>query len=680
MSVATDAATLDELAVNAIRTLSMDGVQQANSGHPGTPMALAPLAYVLYARAMRHSPSEPDWPDRDRFVLSAGHASMLLYSSLYLSGYDMPLEELKQFRQLDSKTPGHPEFNHAPGIETTTGPLGQGLSQATGMALAERMLAARYNRPGHDVIDHYTYVIASDGDMQEGITSEAGSLGGHLGLGRLIAFYDDNHISIDGDTDKAFSEDVGARYEAYGWHVLRLGEDLSLDTLESALAEARAETDRPSLIIVRSHIAYGAPNAVDTAKAHGAPLGEDEVRATKEVYGWPSDEAFFVPDEALEHFRSQTLERGKEQVGEWRERFEAYKAEHPDLAEEFERVTVRREPPPGWDAEPPRKDADPEAGLATRKAGHEIMQWVGAQVPELVGGAADLVASTLTEVKDGGSIAKGDYAGRNIHYGIREHAMGAMTNGLAVSGFRAFGSTFLIFSDYMKHAIRIAALARFQSVFVFTHDSVGVGEDGPTHQPIEQLATLRATPNVDVVRPADFNETVLAWRHAVNSTERPTVMALTRQGLPILDPDAIPADAIERGAYVLKEAEGGTPDVVLIATGSGVHVAVGAAELLEGEGTKARVVSMPCMDRFAEQDEGYRDSVLPPGVRARVAIEAASSFGWHRWAGELGEIQAMEHFGASAPAGKLFDRFGFTPEAVAEKARRSLERAGRANG
>ena len=676
MSVATDPATLDELAVTAIRTLSMDGVEKANSGHPGTPMALAPLAYVLYARVMHHSPSEPDWPDRDRFVLSAGHASMLLYSSLYLSGYDMPLEELKSFRQLDSKTPGHPEYNHAPGIETTTGPLGQGISQATGMALSERMLAATYNRPGHEIVDHFTYVIASDGDMQEGITSEAGSLGGHLGLGRLIAFYDDNHISIDGDTDKAFSEDVGLRYEAYGWHVQRLEEDLSLDRLESALAAAREVTDRPSLIIVRSHIAYGAPNAVDTAKAHGSPLGEDEVRATKEAYGWPSDEPFFVPEEALEHFRSQTLERGKQQAAEWHERFEAYRSQHPDLAEAFERITVRREPPPGWDAEPPRKDADPEAGLATRKAGNEIMQWVAAEVPELVGGAADLVASTLTEVEDGGSVAKGDYAGRNVHYGIREHAMGAITNGLTVSGFRAFGSTFLIFSDYMKHAIRIAALAKLPSIFVFTHDSVGVGEDGPTHQPIEQLATLRATPNVDVIRPADFNETVLAWRHAVNSTERPTVMALTRQGLPILDPDAIPEDAIQRGAYVLRDAEGSQPEVILIATGSEVHVAVAAAEALEGEGTKVRVVSMPCMDRFAEQDEAYRDSILPAGVRARVAVEAASPFGWHRWVGEHGEIQAMEHFGASAPAAKLFERFGFTAEKVAEKAKASLARVG----
>ena len=671
MSVATDQATLDELCVNAIRTLSMDAVQKANSGHPGTPMALAPLAYVLYARAMKHSPADPAWPARDRFVLSAGHASMLLYSSLYLSGYDMPLSELVNFRQLDSKTPGHPEYNHAPGIETTTGPLGQGISTAVGMALAERMLAARYNRDGHEIVDNYTYVIASDGDLQEGISSEASSLAGHLGLGRLIAFWDDNHISIDGETEIAFTEDVGARYEAYNWHVLRLGEDLGLDRVEQALAEAREVTDRPTLIVVRSHIAQGAPNKQDTAKAHGSPLGEEEVLLTKRAYGYPSEEPFFVPDEALAHFRDQTLERGADQKASWDEAFEAYRGEHPDLASEFERITMHRTPPEGWDAQPPSKTPE-DGSMATRKAGTEVMQWVGQQVPELVGGAADLVASTLTEVKDAGSVKAGDYAGRNIHYGIREHAMGAITNGLAVSGFRSFGSTFLIFSDYMKHAIRISALMRLPSIFVFTHDSVGVGEDGPTHQPIEQLATLRATPNVDVVRPADFNETVLAWRHAINSMETPTCMALTRQGLPTLDPGSVPEDAVERGAYVLRDAEGGEPELILIASGSEVHVALEAADALDG--VRTRVVSMPCMDRFAAQDDAYRDSVLPPAVRARVAIEAASSFGWHRWAGDLGEIQAMEYFGASAPAGELFERFGFTAEKVAEKARRSLDR------
>ena len=674
MSVATDRATLDELCVNTIRTLSMDAVQKANSGHPGTPMALAPLTYVLYTRTMKHAPHEPHWPDRDRFVLSAGHASMLLYSTLYLSGYDLPLEEIKNFRQLDSKTPGHPEYNHAPGIETTTGPLGQGIATAVGIAIAERHLAARFNREGHGIVDWHTYVIASDGDLQEGISNEASSIAGHLGLGRLIAFWDDNHISIDGDTEVAFTEDVAGRYEALGWHVIRLGEDFPLDRIESALAEAREVTDRPSLIVVRSHIAPGAPTKQDTAKAHGSPLGEDEIRATKENYGWPSQEPFFVPEEALEHFRSATVERGKEQAADWHERFAAYRAEHPDLADEFERITVTRQPPEGWDAELPRKT--PEDGdMATRKAGHEVQQWVGEQVPEVVGGAADLVASTLTEFEGAGYMAPGDYSGRNIHFGIREHAMGAITNGLTISGLRGYGSTFLIFSDYMKPAIRIAALMRCPSIFVYTHDSIGVGEDGPTHEPIEQLAQLRATPNVDLVRPADFNETVLAWRHAINSKETPVCLALSRQGLPTLDPEAVPRDGVERGAYVLRDAEGGDPEVILMASGSEVHVAVGAAEALSGEGIRARVVSMPCMDRFADQDDAYRDSILPPSVRARVAVEAATSFGWHRWVGDLGEIQAMTYFGASAPGGELFEHFGFTPEKVAEKARRSLERA-----
>ena len=673
MSVATDPATLDELCVNSIRTLSMDAVQKANSGHPGTPMALAPLAYVLYARVMRHSPTEPDWPNRDRFVLSAGHASMLLYASLHLSGYDMPLSELKNFRQLDSKTPGHPEYNHAPGIETTTGPLGQGIATAVGMALADQMLAARFNRDGYEIVDRHTYTIASDGDLMEGVASEASSLAGHLGLGRLIAFYDDNHISIDG-TDLSFSEDVGKRYESYGWHVIQMGEDLALDSLERALREATDVHDRPSLIVVRTHIAPGSPNKQDTEGAHGSPLGEDEIRLTKEAYNWPSQEPFWLPEEAVEHFRSQTVERGREQAAEWHERFDDYRAEHPDLAEELERITVRRAPPEGWDAELPSRSPD-EGDLATRKAGNEVLQWVAAQVPEIVGGAADLATSTLTVVKDSTSVARGEFAGRNIHFGIREHAMGAIVNGLTVSGFRGYGSTFLIFSDYMKHAIRLSALMRIPSTWVFTHDSIGVGEDGPTHEPIEQLPALRSIPNLDVVRPADFNETVLAWRHAVNSTETPTALSLTRQGLPTLDPATVPDDAVERGAYVLRDAAGGDPDLILIGTGSEVHVAMDAVEALEAEGRRVRVVSMPCMDRFAAQDDAYRDEILPPSVRARVAVEAASPFGWHRWVGDAGEIQAMEGYGASAPGAELFEHFGFTAEKVAEKARRSFERA-----
>jgi transketolase len=669
--VATDRTAVDELCVNTIRTLSMDAVQKANSGHPGTPMALAPIAYLLYTRIMRHSPQQPDWPDRDRFVLSAGHASMLLYSILHLTGYGVSLEDIESFRQLGSPAAGHPEYGHAPGIETTTGPLGQGLATAVGLALGERMLAARFNRPGHEIVDHRTYAIASDGDLQEGVASEASSLAGHLGLGRLIAFYDDNHISIEGDTKLSFSEDVGKRYEAYGWHVQNLGEDIGLDRLEEAVRAAQDIEDRPSLIVVRTHIAPGSPNKQDTHEAHGAPLGEEEVRLTKQAYGWPSEEPFFIPDEALEHFRT-AVDRGREQEGEWRERFEAYRAEHPDLAAELERILAGRLPE-GWDAEVPKKG--PDAGMiATRKASNEVIQWVAGRVPELVGGSADLAPSTLTLIDGGGDVGPGSYEGRNLHFGIREFGMGAVVNGLVLHHLRAYGATFLIFSDYMKGAIRLAALMRIPSTFVFTHDSIGLGEDGPTHQPIEQLAALRATPNVDVVRPAGFNETALAWRHALRQTDRPTVLALSRQGLPVWDPSGVPDDAVERGAYVLRDA-GGEPELILMATGSEVHVAHDALKILEADGVRVRLVSMPCLDRFAEQDQAYRDAVLPPSVRARVAVEAAGPLGWHRWAGDHGDVVAMEGFGASAPAKALYEHFGFTGEQIAARARDVLGRS-----
>jgi transketolase len=660
LSVTTERAALDELCVNTIRTLSMDAVQKANSGHPGTPMALAPIAYVLYTRIMRHSPEQPQWPGRDRFVLSAGHASMLLYSMLHLTGYGVSLDDLKNFRQLGSPTAGHPEYGHAPGIETTTGPLGQGISTAVGLALGERMLAARFDE---ELVGHFTYAIVSDGDLEEGVASEASSLAGHLGLGRLIAFYDDNHISIEGDTALAFTEDVGKRYEAYGWHVQNLGEDIGLEPLEAAVHAAREVTDRPSLIIVRTHIAPGAPNKQDTHEAHGAPLGEEEIRLTKQAYGWPSEEPFFVPEEALAHFR-ECVARGHELTAEWDEKLAA----SGDRAE-LERILAGALPD-GWDADVPQKG--PDAGMiATRKASSEVIQWAAAQVPELVGGSADLAPSTLTLIQDADSVQAGAYGGRNLHFGIREHAMGAIVNGLTLQGFRAFGAGFLIFSDYMKAAIRIAALMRIPSTFVFTHDSIGLGEDGPTHQPIEQLATLRATPNLDVVRPAGFNETALAWRHALRQTDRPTVLALSRQGLPVWDPAGVPDDAIDRGAYVLEDCEG-EPDLILMGTGSEVHQAHSALELLAADGVKVRLVSMPCLDRFAEQDQAYRDSVLPPAVKARVAVEAASPLGWHRWTGDAGDVVAMEGFGASAPAKALYEHFGFSGEAIAARARKVL--------
>ncbi len=662
---------LDELCVNTIRTLSMDAVQKANSGHPGTPMALAPVAYTLYTRVMRHSPENPDWPDRDRFLLSAGHASMLLYSTLHLTGYGISLDDIKNFRQLHSRAAGHPEYRYAPGIETTTGPLGQGIATAVGMALAERMLAGRFNRDGHSIVDHFTYSIASDGDLQEGISAEASSLAGHLKLGRLIAFYDQNHISIEGDTDLAFTEDVGQRYEAYGWHVQDLSEDIGVASLERAVVAAKVVTDRPSLIIVRTHIAPGSPNKQDTHGAHGSPLGEEEIRLTKQAYGWPSEEPFHIPAEALEHFR-RCVDRGRQVEEEWKQRFEAYRADHPELAAEFERIQAA-ELPDGWDAEVPSRK--PEDGkIATRKASGEVIQWAAGKVPELVGGSADLAPSTLTLIDGGGDVAPGAFDARNLHFGIREHAMGAIVNGLSQSGLRAYGATFLVFSDYMKGAMRIAAQSHVGSIFVFTHDSIGLGEDGPTHQPIEHLAHLRATPNLYLVRPADFNETALGWRFALGSKTAPTAMALSRQGLPVLDPARVPADAIERGAYVLRDSGNGDPDLILIGTGSEVSVCQDAYELLESEGVAVRLVSMPCMERFAEQDESYRDEVLPPSVRARVAVEAASAFGWHRWTGEDGDVVAMESYGASAPAEVLYEHFGFTGEQVAERARAVLGR------
>ena len=650
----------EKLAIDAIRVLSMDGVQAANSGHPGTPMALAPITYTLFTKVMRHSPNHPTWAARDRFILSAGHASMLLYSTLHLTGYGVSMDDLKNFRQLGSPTAGHPEYGHAPGIEMTTGPLGQGIAHAVGFALAERIMHEKYATDEFDPVGHYTYVIASDGDIEEGISSEAGSLAGHLGLGRLIAFYDANHISIEGDTSLAMSEDTAARYEAYGWHVIKLGEDDSVASIESAIEQAKAVTDKPTLIVIRTHIAFGSPNKVDTEGAHGAPLGEDEIKLTKEAYGYPSQEPFFVPEEARELY-SWIPQRGDEQFKEWEGNFDAYRAANPEKAAELDRLLVG-ELPDGWDAEIPAFSSS-DKPVATRKASETVIQWAAAQIPELVGGSADLAPSNLTLIDGADSIEPHKFAGRNIHFGIREHAMGAIVNGLTLNGLRGYGATFLIFSDYMKPAMRLAALMQIPSIFVFTHDSIGLGEDGPTHQPVEQLWSLRATPNLDVVRPADANETALAWAHALKSTERPTMLALSRQNLPILAD--VPKDAVERGAYVLKDSSG-TPDLIVIATGSEVSIALEAAAKLDEQGVATRVVSAPCLERFAEQGDEYIESVLPAAVKARLSIEAGSTVGWHRWVGDAGYSIGMETFGASGPQPALYEHFGFTPEAVAE--------------
>ncbi len=674
MTAAEATTTLDELCVNTIRTLSMDAVQKANSGHPGAPMGLAPLAYVLYTRVMRHNPANPDWIDRDRFVLSAGHASMLLYSMLYLTGYPLTLEDIKNFRQVGSPTAGHPERKYSPGIEATTGPLGQGISMAVGLALAEHMLAARFNEDGHEIVDHYTFTIASDGDMQEGVASEASSLAGHLGLGRLIVFYDDNKVQLAGPTSQSFSEDVAKRYEAYGWHVENVGEDLSPDHLEDATRRAMAIEDRPSLILVRSHIGYGSPHKQDTSAAHGSALGEEEVRLTKEAYGWDPDKEFYVPEQALAHFR-QCCERGRELESEWEHHFDAYRDAHPEQAKLLQMIDAA-ELPDGWEADLPRFDPA-EKPVATRKASGEAIQWAANAIPQLVGGSADLASSNNTDIEDGGDVEKGSYAGRNLRFGVREHAMGAVVNGLTLHGFRAFGGTFLTFSDYMRGAVRLSALMKLPSIWVYTHDSIGLGEDGPTHQPIEHLAALRAIPRLNVVRPADANETALAWRFALRTTDAPTAFALSRQNLPILDPDAIPDDAIERGAYVLRDAQGGAPELILIGTGSEVSLCLQAADALQD--LRVRVVSMPCMDTFTHADESYREQVLPAACRARVAVEAASPLGWDKWIGPEGRFLGMESFGESGPAEEVFEHFGITAERAAALGREAVQRATRAS-
>ncbi len=656
---------LDQLCINTLRTLAMDGVQKANSGHPGLPMGAAAMAYVLWTRFLRHNPANPTWLDRDRFVLSAGHGSMLLYGLLHLTGYDLPLEELQNFRQWGSRTPGHPEYDPARGVETTTGPLGQGFANGVGMAIAEAYLAAHFNRPGHEIVDHYTYAIVSDGDLMEGVTSEAASLAGHLRLGKLIYLYDDNRISIEGSTDLAFTEDRGQRFEAYGWHVQRV-DGYDLEGIAVAIRAAQADA-RPSLIVARTHIGYGSPHKQDTAEVHGSPLGDEELRLTKENLGWPTEPPFFIPDQARAHFR-QALEKGSAWEAEWQVRFEAYAAAYPDLAEEW-RVVMAGELPQGWDADLPA--FEPQDGpLATRVASGKVLNAVAPYLPALIGGSADLAPSCKTYLNGYGDFAAENPGGRNLHFGVREHAMGGVLSGMALhDGVIPYGGTFLVFSDYMRPSIRLAAMMELPVVYVFTHDSIGIGEDGPTHQPIEQLASLRAIPHLTVIRPADAAETVVAWRVALERREGPAALLFTRQKLPVLDRAALaPADGLARGAYVLAQAEAERPDIILIATGSEVHPALAARERLAERGVKARVVSMPSWELFERQPPSYRDAVLPPQVTARLAIEAGVPQGWRRYVGDRGDVIGIERFGASAPYKVLWEKYGFTSENIVARA------------
>jgi transketolase len=652
------------LSINTIRALAMDAVEKAASGHPGTPMSMAPVAYTIYTKFLRHNPENPDWKDRDRFVLSAGHASMLQYALLHLTGYDLTMEDIKNFRQWESRTPGHPEHFLTPGVEATTGPLGQGFANGVGMALAERFLAGRYNRIGHEIVDHHIYAICSDGDLMEGVANEAASIAGQNGLGKLVYVYDDNRITIDGTTALSFdAEDKGKRFEAQGWHVQHVEDSGHLDTLEDALANARDEEERPSLVIVRSHIAYPAPHAQDTAAAHGSALGEEEVRATKGRMGMDPDEHFYVADEVYEHMNM--VERGRELEEEWNGRFEAWREEFPELAEEWKRVWSGR-PEPGYEEELPSWDPSETEKLATRKAGAAAMNAFKDYVPTMIGGAADLVNSTSTAFSGGGMFSS-THVGRNIAWGVREHAMGSAVNGICLHGgmVRPYGSTFLIFSDYMRPAVRLSALMGIPVAWVYTHDSVGLGEDGPTHQPIEHYMALRAIPNMTVIRPADANETAMAWRLTLEA-EGPVAMLLTRQNVPVLDPEA--AKGALRGAYVLADADSGEPDAILIGTGSEVAVALEARGLLAEKGVSARVVSMPSWEIFDAQEREYKDSVLPPNVETRVSVEAGVTMGWERYAGFKGVSVGLDRFGASAPGETVLERLGITPEKVVNEA------------
>ncbi|MFN8625619.1 MAG: transketolase [Candidatus Binatia bacterium] len=660
---------IEQLSINTIRTLAIDAVQKANSGHPGLPLGAAPMAYALWQHHLRHNPKDPLWPDRDRFVLSGGHGSMLLYALLHLTGYDISLDDLMSFRQWGSRTPGHPEMHQACGIEATTGPLGQGTGNAVGMAIAERALAHHFNRPGHTIVDHRTYALVTDGDLMEGVSAEASSLAGHLRLGKLIFLYDCNHVSLDGPTSLAFStENVMDRYRAYGWQVLRVEDGNSnIGAIDAALVAAKADNLRPSLILIETTIGYGSPHKQGTSEAHGSPLGVEETALTKQALGWDPARKFYVPDEALARFRT-AIARGEQEQREWRRRFDAYAQAYPDLAAEWQRM-MRRELPPQWDSELP--SFSPADSLATRQAGGKVLNAIAQRVPWLIGGDADLSVSTNTALKEGGSFDGQSGAGRNLHFGVREHAMGAIANGLAYhGGLRPFASTFFVFSDYMRPPVRLAALSGLPVIYVWTHDSVALGEDGPTHQPIEHLMALRAMPNLAVVRPCDANETVEAWRWAMTQQTGPVAIVLSRQKVPTLDRQRFASAAgLARGAYVLAEAEDGPPQVIILGTGAEVHVALTARARLTAEGIATRVVSMPCWETFAAQSADYRELVLPSSVRARVSVEAGVTFGWCRWIGDCGIAIGVERFGASAPGEVILEKFGLTADNVAAAVR-----------
>jgi transketolase len=680
---------LDELCINTIRFLAADAVQKANSGHPGMPMGAAAMAYVLWTHHLKHNPANPQWFDRDRFVLSAGHGSMLLYALLHLTGYHLPLSELRSFRQWGSKTPGHPEGLFTPGVEVTTGPLGQGVANAVGMALAEAHLAARYNRPGHEIIDHHTYVIAGDGDLMEGVSAEACSLAGHWGLGKLIVLYDDNRISLAGATDLSFTDDTAKRFQAYGWHVETVPDGNDIDVVDAALRATREETSRPSIILVRTIIGFGAPTKENTFGVHGSPLGPEELAAAKKRLGWPQEPDFYLPEEALKQFRL-AQQRGVDLESEWARSFDRYGRKYPKLAAELKR-RMAGDLPEDWDRDLPTFAADAK-GLATRKASEAILQALAERLPELMGGSADLNPSTYTWLKVAGDFQSAgrkpvdrqgavgggwSHAGRNVHFGVREHAMGAIASGMALhGGIIPYTATFLVFSDYMRPPMRLAALTGIRIIYIFTHDSIGLGEDGPTHQPIEQLMNLRGVPNLTVIRPADANETVQAWRAAILRKKGPTALIFSRQKLPILNRAAFPpAEELHRGAYILWQPEEGQPDVILIATGSEVHIALAAAKILMADGINARVVSMPSWELFDAQPANYRRKVLPSEIKARVAVEAGIKLGWEHYVGTAGGIVGMKSFGASAPGPVLYEKFGITPEAVVAQTRKLLDRS-----